>query len=208
MRMKYPKAKIYEIICNNTGRFYIGSTLNKSLDTRLAEHILHTKKFDEGINKKPYSSFDIIRGGNFKIFRIENYPVDCRKDLLKREGFYIKKFKEEGLNIINKNIAGRTVKEWQEDNKEKIKRYYLENREKKLKASKENYQKNKHIRNEKIPCECGCFITKANMKIHKATKKHNNNLLNSSGLSGSSTSLSQLVPVSESDHNCDTPCNQ
>ena len=59
-----------------------------------------------------------------------------------REGYYIK-----NNDCVNKNIAGRTIKEWYEDNKEKLlkqqKQYYVDNKEKIQQNSIRYYNDNK-----------------------------------------------------------------
>jgi hypothetical protein len=75
-------------------------------------------------------------------------------------------------------------KEYQETNKEKIKdkmkEYYETNKEKINQKNKEYYETNKEkIKEnmkekvkEKVKCECGCEVTKSNLKIHQTSKKH------------------------------------
>ena len=51
----------------------------------------------------------------------ENYPCNNKKELERREGEIIRQFKADiNYNVINKAIAGRTHKEYTEDNKDKI----------------------------------------------------------------------------------------
>ena len=57
----------------------------------------------------------------------ENYPCENKEQLNKREGEIIRE-----IGTVNKQIAGRTDKEWYKDNKERI-----------LKQRKENYNTNK-----------------------------------------------------------------
>ena len=57
----------------------------------------------------------------------ENFPCYSKEQLNKREGEVIRE-----IGKINKQIAGRTHKEWYEDNKEQA-----------LKRQKENYNNNK-----------------------------------------------------------------
>jgi hypothetical protein len=60
-------------------------------------------------------------GGNISIELIKLFPCNCKKELEKEEGKYIKKYK----NIcVNKFIAGRTVKEYYKDNNTYLKKYY------------------------------------------------------------------------------------
>jgi hypothetical protein len=54
---------------------------------------------------------------------------------------------------LNKQVPTRTQKESCKANFEK-------NKEEKKEWYRQHYQKNKHIRNEAIQCECGCMISK------------------------------------------------
>jgi hypothetical protein len=94
--------KIYKIIDNTNGNVYIGKTKQKYLTSRLYGH---TSCLD-CISRK------IIKNGDYKIELIEETEDDTR------ERYWIL-----NTECINKQIPGRTIKEWQEDNKEKIKRY-------------------------------------------------------------------------------------
>ena len=63
---------------------------------------------------------------NCKIELIENYPCQSIEELHRREGFYI-----QSIDCINRCIAGRTHKEWTEQNYERVRaiksRYYQNN---------------------------------------------------------------------------------
>tara|TARA_R110000796_G_scaffold42401_3_gene104855 strand:+ start:140 stop:622 length:483 start_codon:yes stop_codon:yes gene_type:complete len=96
------------------------------------------------------------------IVLVEKIECKDKQELHKRERYYIEKYKNEGLNIVNKYIPGRTKKEYRDKNKEKLKekdkkyyeknkekikekdkQYYEDNKEKIKKQKKENYEKNK-----------------------------------------------------------------
>jgi hypothetical protein len=96
---------------------------------------------------------------------IENYPCNNKAELTKREGELIRLHKND---LVNKKIAGRTKKEYCEDNKiimkekskifrdtnkqmtlDKAKYYHSINREKNKDYAKLHYQNNKQQRLEK-----------------------------------------------------------
>jgi len=84
----YSQGKIYKIVCNKTGLVYIGSTCS-TLEKRLNGHISDCKRY---LDKKSYhliSSIYVIFNNDYKIELIENYPCQNRKELLKREYYYI-----------------------------------------------------------------------------------------------------------------------
>jgi transcriptional regulator of heat shock response len=96
--------------------------------------------------EKYYSSFELYALGDVYIELLENYPCKTKDELLKREGELQRNHID---NIINSNIAGRTIKQWRIDNKEqtdaKVKEYYIKNKkaieETKKKWNDENKEK-------------------------------------------------------------------
>jgi len=142
--VNYANGKIYKI-CPISGEdeYYIGSTTKKYLSTRMSTH-----RYDF-LNKSYCSKskilFDKYGIENCKIVLIKYFPCNCKEELDAEEAKHIK-----NNNCVNKQIPGRTVKEWRKDNKEKIaenkKQYYQDNKEQVLKKTKQYYQNNKeHI---------------------------------------------------------------
>ena len=156
----YQDGKIYKIVCNITDECYIGSTCEPTVARRLAGHVNSYKRWKAG-NCTKTTSFDIIDRGDYQIFLIETYPCNSRDELTAREGQIIRKYKSE-LECVNSNIAGRTGKEYYQDNKDTIqeytKEYMKEYREENKEAIKENkkeyYEANKD-------------------KLHEYTKEYN-----------------------------------
>ena len=72
------------------------------------------------------------------------------------EQFYIL-----NMECVNNNVPLRTVKEWREVNREKIKEY-----------TTEYYQTNKEKYNQKFNCECGGKYTDAHRSRHMKSNKH------------------------------------
>jgi hypothetical protein len=109
----YSQGKIYKIISSECDLVYYGSTVLQ-LNQRLALHKHHYKKYLKGIIRF-VTSFELLKQNNYEIVLVENYPCDSRKELELREGEYIKN------NVcVNFRVAGRTHKQWEQDNKEKI----------------------------------------------------------------------------------------
>ena len=126
---KYHFSKIYKLVDISNNKMYIGSTTN-SLKNRLQQHIK-----DARTNKK-VSSDEIIKdfgADNVRIELIEEVKCENRKELCKIEGDYIRK-----LDCVNKNVAGRSIEEYKQEEKENIllrnrayiKNYYHSNKEK------------------------------------------------------------------------------
>jgi hypothetical protein len=125
----YKNGKIYRIVCNITGKQYIGST-TQPLSKRLYEHKKSFKNWKEGkANSNFTTSFNVLEGGDFDIILIESYPCNSKEELHARERHFI-----ESLECVNKCVPLRTDKEYYEDNREKLlvkqKEYYELNKDK------------------------------------------------------------------------------
>ena len=140
---KFVTGKIYKISDVNNTKCYYGSTIN-SLSLRKALHKSSYKKYKNGILNKlsVFELFDEFGVENCNIHLVEQYPCTTKNDLLLREGFYIKNH-----NCVNTSIAGRTLKEYYIDNKDKFKQhndqYYIQNKEKISQHMKHYYELNK-----------------------------------------------------------------
>jgi hypothetical protein len=117
MSDKYKNGKIYTIRCkNDDSLIYVGSTI-QPLFKRWHQH----KSNVNNEKNKEYNTlvYHKIRETNIEDFHIElyeNFPCNSKEELNKREGEIIRE-----IGTLNKAIAGRTQKEYVEDNKDKIK---------------------------------------------------------------------------------------
>jgi|ETNvirnome_6_100_1030635.scaffolds.fasta_scaffold52591_1 hypothetical protein len=181
--VNYQNGKVYRI--DGDGLTYIGSTTKKYLSTRLAGHKSDYKRFLNG-ESHYLSSFEILKTDNYRIELIEKFPCDSKDELTAREGHFIRT-----MECVNKQIAGRTIKEWgqdnpeynkqyRENNKEAIsaqnKQYREKNRETLSAKQRQFYQDNKKELVQKHVCECGGKYTYKHKSRHLKTKKHLNYL--------------------------------
>ena len=177
---KYQNGKIYKIVDIGYNKCYIGSTC-ESLNMRMARHRYKYKYYLQGKveHTRSFYLFDEYCADNCKIELIEYFPCNTKEELLAREGHYIKT-----CECINKQIAGRTKAEYNqeniEDNRERCKQWRKNNPDK-HKASNRRYiaEHKEELSTKyraKIECECGCYISYRNMSAHKRSKKHQNNL--------------------------------
>jgi hypothetical protein len=145
-KIDYSKACIYKIVCKDIDikDCYVGSTTN--LTKRRYHHKFNcNNENSNGYNLYVYRFIREHRGyNNWEIIEIEKLN-DCedKESLLRRERFHL-----ENLGAtLNKEIPGRTDKEYRQDNKEKIAKYNKEyqeiNKEKIAKRMKEYRQDNK-----------------------------------------------------------------
>lgn len=138
--MNYQNGKIYRIDCNITGEIYIGSTCQPTVAKRLAKHV-NTFKTWKKTGKGFITSYPIIERDKYSITMIEAYPCNSKDELTSREGFYIR-----SMNCVNKQIAGRTQKDYYESNKEHL----LEQMKIYNEANKERVKELRDTNKEKI----------------------------------------------------------
>ena len=108
--VNYANSKIYKITCNVTGLTYYGSTVN-SLSKRMGQHRSDFKK-NRG---NSCNSKLVLAAGNYDYCLVEKFPCDDKSELHRRERFYI-----ESNECCNRQVPGRTPKEYHVDNREKI----------------------------------------------------------------------------------------
>lgn len=137
--VKYENGKIYSIRSYESDEVYIGSTV-KTLSQRFSQHKKDYKKYLD--NKYSYvTSFEIIKHPSAYIELVEEFSCNSKDQLNKREGEIIRAT----LNCVNQKIAGRTAKEYREDNKEAIKQYYKDNKEDISAQQKQYREANKEV---------------------------------------------------------------
>ena len=139
--VNYQNGKIYTIRSFQTDDIYIGSTCNP-LYKRFYKHKINYKLWKE--NKTHYtSSFELLQYDDAYIELLEEYKCNTKQELNRKEGEIIRKTE----NCVNKQIAGRTskeyLKEYYEDNKEHYKENNKKYREKNKEYQKEWIEKNK-----------------------------------------------------------------
>ena len=124
-------------------KYQNGSTV-ESLARRMAKHRNHYKDYNAGGKNRIniFDVFDEYEVENCKIELIENYPCNNKEELHSREGHYI-----QNTDCVNKRVAGRSKKQWNEDNREYVlqqkRDYHHNNRDHCLQKSREYYEKNK-----------------------------------------------------------------
>ena len=111
---KYQNGKIYKIVNVGYNKCYIGSTCEE-LSQRMARH-RHSYNTYLKSNKnleRSHLLFDEFGIENCLIILVEQYPCNSREELLRKEGEHIK-----NTECVNKYVAGRTVAEYESENKE------------------------------------------------------------------------------------------
>ncbi len=130
----YRRGQIYTIRCRyDDSLVYVGSTI-QPLAKRMSSHRNNIGKEE----KRTTTLTRAVNGDwdNWYIELYENYPCNNKQELERREGEVIRQ-----IGTINKFIAGRTKKEYYEDNRDKLA--------------------------EKITCYCGCEVSRRHLKRHQ-----------------------------------------
>ncbi len=169
----YSKGKIYKLVNDDfPNDVYYGSTI-QALSSRLAQHKRDIKK-----KQNPPTSSKLFEKGKVIIVLVEKINCKDKKELHKRERFYI-----ENNICLNKYIPLRTPAEYYQDNKDTKVKYYYENFKnnpekvkRKNERMRERYkEKKEHIKaysREPKLCECGIMTNKGHYNRHIKTKKH------------------------------------
>jgi hypothetical protein len=145
MKVDYSKGKIYAIRSYSSDDVYIGSTCS-TLTKRLSGH----KGAYETWLKRDFryaTSYEVLKYGDAYIELVEECPCENKQQLLRREGEVMR-----SMNCVNKNVAGRTLAEWYQDNAERVvalrKVGYQKNKETIGRLQKEYRDKNQQRINE------------------------------------------------------------
>jgi hypothetical protein len=146
----YSLGKIYKIYSvSNPEMEYIGST-TQQLCYRINNHRKDFRKYLKTGKKTPTSSYKLLeRYDDCIIELICKYPCNSKKELEDEEGRWIRLSMESGC-CVNQRIAGRTPKQWREDNKEKEKERLKKYRENNKEKEKERHKKYRQDNKEKI----------------------------------------------------------
>ena len=161
--VNYQLGKIYKIVCNTTGIMYIGSTCEANLARRLSNHKSDFKRWKEK-SKNVTASCEVIENNNYEIILIENYPCNSKDELHARERFFI-----ENNHCVNRSIPTRTMKEYDQDNKERIretKKIYFAKNKQKIKEYQQQWYED-HKETVKAQNKIWCQENKERRKVIK-----------------------------------------
>lgn len=142
----YQNGKIYKLYSPSKNLIYYGSTI-QAISQRLGGHLRKYKAYNNDNTKQYYNSFLVLDCDDYKIELVEEYPCNNKTQLCKKEGEYIK-----NNECINKQIAGRTSKEYHIDNADKLKehrkQYNINNADKRKEYKETNKDKIKEYRKQ------------------------------------------------------------
>tara|TARA_R110000822_G_scaffold75122_2_gene180521 strand:- start:719 stop:1291 length:573 start_codon:yes stop_codon:yes gene_type:complete len=173
------KATIYKLTSKKyPSLIYIGSTKTK-LKYRLSIHIRDAKNFINQKVKKHRSSCRLVMKDDIEITSLEICNINNRNyreqiyiiiaKLIYKNGclnkcwalFWGKPFAHRNWKNKNPIHNLKYNKKYRENNKEKIKKWRID-----------NYEIINKKRKEKLICECGSIVKREYLTKHKKTKKH------------------------------------
>lgn len=147
---------VYKLTSPNTDKCYVGST-KSTLRRRLNHHISTYKMYCLGRKVRQMSAFDIIKAGDVSITLLEEVKFSDPKVLSVKEGEWIQK-----TDCVNKLIAGGMSPE------DRIQRM----KEHRKKWRDNNVDRVRSKGRERMTCECGMEVSKANIISHRHRALH------------------------------------
>jgi hypothetical protein len=162
----YLNGRIYRVFCEDGEPCdeYIGSTV-RTLSQRMAKH---RSDYKNGLKYTSCILFKKYGVENCKIELIEDYPCERREQLEKREGEI-----QRQRACVNKQIAGRTKKQYRQDNKAKIvekHKIYNEKNKQQIAAKEKIYREQNK---DKIAARKKIYYQNNREKILERQKEYN-----------------------------------
>jgi len=94
---KYEHSKIYKIVCDETNKIFIGSTVQKYLSSRLSQYRLLHKNYKNNQSRNYKEVFEVLENDSYHIELIEKYPCKNKLQLRRREKVYV-----DSVKCVNK----------------------------------------------------------------------------------------------------------
>lgn len=172
----YQNSKIYTIRnYDDNDMIYVGST-TEALSKRFYKHK------QASIRHPNWKLYQTVNNdwNNWYIELYELFPCNSKMELEKREGEV-----QRLIGTLNMCIAGRTGKQYYQDNadriKEQRKEYRKDNKERIKEINKQYRQQNKEYIYKKTECPCGGIYTHHHKSEHLKSKLHQDYELNITG---------------------------
>ena len=164
---RYHQSKLYKLVDQVEGYYYIGSSACKVLSKRLMWHKQDSSK-PKFQKQKKYEHFNKIGWNNIKIILISEHKFENKMELLREEDKLIKQYRTDlkCLNVCRSFMTDEDKKTYIHDHNKK---YREEHYEELLVYEKE---RNKIRYKIKTKCECGVSYINTQIKKHLKCKQH------------------------------------
>ena len=169
--VNYQEGKIYKLSNKINEKFYIGSTTTE-LSKRKSKYQSNIKNSSLHQEINSIGWLDEQKRQIWIIELIENFPCNSKNELEAREGFYIRKYRQETPSIL---LNIRNVGNPELSKKEAVQKYRKAN-EKKIKEHQIEYRStNKEVLNAKkreiVTCDiCNSEVTRNSLSEHKKSQ--------------------------------------
>lgn len=165
MSYKMASGRIYVLRSPSTPKVYVGST-TKKITRRFQNHLSDFSRYQRGMCKyKP--TFDIIQHEDAVIELLEEISFENRQELLNRERHHLKQFVGHSVNVRE---PGRSIREWQNDNRDKLRannrRHYYKHRDDILQKRRDAYEPK--VRNTPLKTDLSDHPSYRHYREHKA----------------------------------------
>ena len=166
---RYEHSKLYKLVDQVEGYYYIGSTACQTLSKRLMWHKQDSSKLKFQKTKK-YAHFNSIGWCNVKIILISEHQFQNKMELLREEDKLIQEHRDDPkcLNLLRAFMSDEDKKAYiAEHNKE-----YRKTHAEEITKYKKDYYDVKY--KEKTKCECGLLYINCQLKLHQNRPFHVN----------------------------------
>ena len=167
----YSNSVVYKIYCKDQSvtECYVGSTTD--LCHRSVAHKTQCNNDKSKGHNSPVYKFIRANGGwqNWTMEVLQSYPECATKaELLKYERLHMESLKAS----LNRDVPGRTKREYDQAHREQKRNYYQAHRDQRREQMRKWRRAHREQRLEKIECQfCGSTITRNGMARHQRTKK-------------------------------------
>ena len=163
----YSNAVIYKICCKDlkVTDVYVGSTTNLAQRRSKHKYVCNNEK-NKDYNIPVYRFIREHNGwDNWEVVKVQDAACTCNDDLLKIERECLERLGA----TLNKEVPGRSRKEYEKEYNEVNKDRIREQRKEYREANKDTIREKAKV---KVTCECGSVVTKCNIAVHHKSKKH------------------------------------
>ena len=169
---RYQHSKVYKLVDQINGYYYIGSTACSTLSKRLMWHKQDASKVKNKSIKK-YEYFNSVGWKNVKIILIEEYKFNNKMELLREEDKLIQQHRNDAkcLNVLRAYVTNEEKHIYNIEKGKEYRSLHLE----------ELQEYDRQRNQQKIMCECGLEYAVRFKLHHEKTIQHVNYIKKKNG---------------------------